>query len=93
MPTRYINTDLVLVSQTPLDLICAELGPRCDILHNDRNEDGDWQAIIESGLTTSESAADDIDALLDAIAGFSADAQAEWGECKKRELDMGFQAA
>ena len=92
MLTQYLNTDLVLVSQTPLDLICVELGRRCHVLYNARNEDGDWQAIIESGLTASESAVDDIDALLDAAAALSTDAQAEWGLCKRREFDIGFQA-
>ena len=92
MFTHYLNTDLVLVAKQPLDQLCAEFESSCHILYHERNEDGDWQAVVEAGVEGSESAADDITALLIAIARLSPEGQTQWGECERREFDLGFEA-
>lgn len=91
MFTQYLNTDLVLVSKQPLTPLCAEFERTCHILSNERDEDGDWQAVIEAGKEGSESAAEDITALLIAIARLSPEGQTQWGECERREFDLGFE--
>ncbi len=92
MFTQYLNTDLVLVSKQPLTTLCAEFEGTCHILYHERNEDGDWQAVIEAGKEGSESAEEDITALLIAIAGLSSEGQRQWGECERCEFDLGFES-
>lgn len=92
MFTQYLNTDLVLVSKQPLTTLCAEFERTCHILYHERNEDGDWQAVIEAGKEGSESAEEDITELLLAIAGLSPEGQMQWGECERSEFDLGFEA-
>ncbi|MBI1294161.1 hypothetical protein GC175_04285 [bacterium] len=79
-----------MVSKQPLSALCAEFERSCHILYHERNEDGNWQAVIEAGKEGSESAAEDITALLIAIAGLSSEGQIQWGECERREFDLGF---
>ncbi len=92
MFTQYLNTDLVLVSETPLDQLCTEFERTCYILSHEVGEDGNWEAIIESSVTGSGDAAVDIAALLRAIAALSPDARRQWKACDRREFDLGFDA-
>lgn len=94
METRYANTDLDLKSATAFDALNHELGQRCNVLHYTHGEDGHWYSIVETSHRSEEErerrAANDIQAMIDAIHALSPIARAEFDACSIREFNIGF---
>ncbi|GIW97274.1 MAG: hypothetical protein KatS3mg111_0607 [Pirellulaceae bacterium] len=88
--TRYLNTDLVLASKSPLTELCAEFGRKCCVLYHDQGDDGNWYATIESNATDNVSAADDIQKMLSVIPTLSDTATEQWNGCHQRDINIGF---
>ena len=93
--SRYLNTDLYLISaEDPTPLIRA-LETRADVLFFTHEADGKWYATIEadgSGEPDSEPRRD-IDSLIAALDSLDADCAAILAACERREMNVGWQAA
>ncbi len=88
--TRYINTDLVLASRRPINLLCDEFERTCCVLYHQQEAEGDWRATIESDAIDNVSAENDIQKMLSVVATFSAAAIQQWDNCYIRDINIGF---
>jgi len=87
----YLNTDLDLIGPRELAPLVRELESH-DIFplgEPQRGFDGDWYITLETKTCCSEPA-ESIEVLLNAIESARGEAEVLWRECKKRELNIGY---
>ncbi|QDT44906.1 hypothetical protein Pan241w_50220 [Gimesia alba] len=87
--TRYVNTDLDLLSPFAFDVLHTELAALCCPLHYAETANGTWSACYEANQLQSD-APNDIGAFLAAIAKLSDSATAQLAACTKRDFNVGF---
>ena len=88
--TRYLNTDLDLVSAHRLEALAAAFDSRGVFpLHVDQRDDGRWYATLET-REQFDQPEPNIAALLDAIETFDPPARELWRACDARELNIGY---
>ena len=91
METKYLNTDLDVVSQQDLSALAKYFDAHANLLCCEQCEDGKWLMIVEaegSGLEDSN-ANRDIGELLNAIEQMDDQLREIWLACEKREFNIG----
>lgn len=103
--TRYIVTDLDLVSKEAFPRLQAELAASCELRSCDLGGDGRTYANIqercpfgdrepsdeEYAAFEARGAVEEIESMLAAIRALSKEARAEWDACCKRDFNLGFE--
>ena len=93
--SRYINTDLEIVSPFNLGDLVNVLNERCDLLHGEKEEDGLWHICVEahgSGITGSpEHSPDrDIEELLKVLETLKDETIAQLKKSEKLDFNVGW---
>jgi len=91
--SRYLNTDLDLVSVSPFNTLNRELNLTCDVLHYMQGTDGLWYSTVEAShkeTTPDRDAATDILAMIAGIHSLSSTARSEFDACSMRNFNIGF---
>jgi len=88
--TQYLNSDLVLKSRSPINLLCDVFDRECCVLDQQQGEDGNWYATIESEADENLSAVEDIQKMLSVVLQLAGDTKKQWDDCYSREINIGF---
>ncbi len=96
MTTRYINTDLEVVSEEDLESLTKLLQPNSDVLHSEKLSDGLWHLSVEAEGSGLIGSADhdpnrDIEKLLTLIEGLDEGHRAILTRAKTFEFDVGLE--
>ena len=92
MDTMFLNVDLDIESEAPLDRIVDAIGDRAAVLFHDRVEQH-YRASFEVGDDIMTSGVDHtIRKLCDLVEGLPPQARAVWDACYRRVLDIGIQS-
>lgn len=88
--TRYLNTDLDLISGTALTALATALDARGVFpLHIARADDGRWHARFETAEQHTEPESN-IAAVLAVVESLEPSLRADWAGCMRREFNIGY---
>lgn len=88
---RYLNTDLDLVGSVALDTLAAALEALGVFpLHCERSDDGLWYCTLETEKHDHTEPESNIAEMLSAIESLPDELMQTWGECSKREFNVGY---
>jgi hypothetical protein len=89
--TRYLNTDLDLVSAEDLTPLAAALAKKkWSVLHAEQHSDGLWRAGFETWQGSHKAPQATIAAMLKVIEALPKPLKAIWNGCSKRDFNIGF---
>lgn len=98
MTSFYMNTDLDIVSSDDLSPLLPILEEKCDLLHEQRKDDGLWYICVEaegSGIIGKHNhqPGRDINALLDVIHGLDEDLKNKLLKAQTFDFNIGWQSS
>ena len=90
MHTAFLNVDLDLKSDGPLDAIVEAFGDQAVVLRHDRVGQRFVASFQVAGIMPNANST--IDALCDLVQALPPPARAVWDACRRRVLDIGIQS-